>query len=201
MITTVGELEAIYGLPHERARRKEIAFLNEDYVSFVAASPFVIVSSVGPDGTDCSPRGDRSGFVRVVDNRTLVMPDRPGNNRIDTLRNIVLDPRVSLLFLVPGIGETLRVNGRARITNEPELLATFAVDGRAPRTAVIVTVESTYFHCSKAIVRSHLWDASHHLDRSALPSPGAMHRRLSGGTFDGDAYDRELPARTQAALY
>ncbi len=201
MLTSIGDLENIYGVPHERATHKEIPFLNEDYMSFVLASPFIILSSVGPDGTDCSPKGDVPGFVRIIDDRTLAIPDRPGNNRIDNLRNIVFDDRVSLLFLVPGIGETLRVNGRAQISNDPELLISFAVDGRAPRTVIIVSVEAAYFHCSKAIVRSQLWDPSLHLNRSALSSPGAMHRRLSGGSFDGDAYDRELPARTKASLY
>lgn len=201
MLTTVEMLEAVYGQPHERALRKEITFLNPDYRAFVEASPFVVLSSVGPEGTDCSPKGDVPGFVRILDPRTLAIPDRPGNNRIDTLRNIIGDPRVSLLFLVPGIGETLRVNGRATISNDPEHLAAFTVEGKQPRSVLIVAIEAVYFHCSKAIVRSKIWDPDQHVVRTALPSPGAIHQRLSAGGFDGEAYDREQPERIKASLY
>lgn len=200
-ITSVAQLEDIYGEPHERALRKEIDFLNEDYQAFVRASPFVILASAGPDGMDCSPKGDAAGFVKIIDSRTLAVPDRPGNNRIDNLRNIVIDPRVSLLFLIPGIGETLRVNGRAEISLNPELLAEFEVAGKLPRTVIIVRVDAAYFHCSKALVRSNLWDPETQIARSCLPSPGAMHKRLNGGAFDAVTYDRELPERTQASLY
>ncbi|VWD14398.1 pyridoxamine 5'-phosphate oxidase family protein [Burkholderia lata] len=200
-ITTIAQLEAIYGTPHERALRKEIDHLNDDYQTFVRASPFVTLSSVGPHGTDVSPRGDRAGFVSIVDPKTLALPDRPGNNRIDTLRNIVADPRVSLLFLIPGVGEMLRVNGRATISAEPGLLARFAVEGKTPRTVVLIHIDAAYFHCSKAVVRSRLWDPDARIERDRLPSAGAMHRRLSGGTFDGESYDRDLPARTVAGLY
>ncbi|MBY4724220.1 pyridoxamine 5'-phosphate oxidase family protein [Burkholderia contaminans] len=200
-ITTLPQLEAIYGTPNERALWKEIDHLNDDYQAFVRASPFVALSSVGPHGTDVSPRGDAAGLVSIVDPKTLALPDRPGNNRIDTLRNIVADPRVSLLFLIPGVGEMLRVNGRATISAEPGLLARFAVDGKAPRTVVLIHIDAAYFHCSKAIVRSRLWDSGTRIERDQLPSAGAMHRRLSGGTFDGESYDRDLPARTVAGLY
>ncbi|RQS62618.1 pyridoxamine 5'-phosphate oxidase family protein [Burkholderia sp. Bp8963] len=200
-VATVEQLELIYGKPHECALWKEIDFLNDDYQAFVRASPFVVLSSVGPHGTDCSPRGDPAGFVAIFDACTLVLPDRQGNNRIDTLRNIVADPRVSLLFLIPGIGETQRVNGRARITTEPGVLARFDMHGKQPRTAIVVTVDAVYFHCSKAIVRSGLWNPDAQIERSRLPSAGVMHRRLSGGGFDGETYDRELPARTLAGLY
>jgi PPOX class probable FMN-dependent enzyme len=156
---------------------------------------------VGEGGTDCSPKGDAAGFIQVLDERTLALPDRPGNNRIDSLRNIVLDPRVSLLFLVPGVGESLRVNGRAQISIDPDLLKRFEVRGKLPRTVIIVHVEAAYFHCSKALVRSSLWDPAKHVDRASLPSAGDMHRRLSGGTFDGSQYDKEMPERTAAGLY
>lgn len=201
MLTTIDELEAVYGRPHERALRKEIGFLNADYRAFVAASPFIVLSSVGPEGTDCSPKGDAPGFVRVLDPRTLAIPDRPGNNRIDTLRNIISDPRVSILFLVPGIGENLRVNGRACVSVAPDLLASFAVEGKSPRSVIQVAITSVYFHCSRAALRAGLWDPARHLDRAALPSPGAMHQRLSDGRFDGDAYDRALPEQIAATLY
>src|SRR5580692_1927798 len=127
VISNVEQLEAIYGKPGERALWKEIDYLNDDYCAFVKASPFVILASIGSEGSDCSPRGDPAGFVSILDNRTLAIPDRPGNNRIDNLRNIVSDPRVSLLFLIPGVGEALRVNGRAYISTDPELLASFEV--------------------------------------------------------------------------
>ncbi|SDT40056.1 pyridoxamine 5'-phosphate oxidase family protein [Pseudomonas prosekii] len=201
MVDSIAALEAIYGQPHDRAVRKQIAFLNEDYQAMVRASPLIIISSVGPEGMDGSPRGDAPGFVRIIDERTLVIPDRPGNNRIDTLRNVVLDPRVSLLFIIPGIGETLRVNGTAKISAEPTLLESFAVNGKPARTVLLVTVDAAYFHCSKAIVRSELWNPERFLDRSALPTAGAFHKRLNDGQFDADTYDREAPARVRDSLY
>ncbi|HEX7934909.1 MAG TPA: pyridoxamine 5'-phosphate oxidase family protein [Paraburkholderia sp.] len=200
-VKSIEQLEQIYGEPHERALWKEINCLNSDYQAFVRASPFAVLSSVGEDGTDCSPKGDAAGFVQVLDEHTLALPDRPGNNRIDSLRNIVLDPRVSLLFLVPGVGETLRVNGRAEISIDPDVLRQFEVRGKLPRTVIIVHVETAYFHCSKALVRSSLWDPKMHVDRASLPSAGDMHRRLSGGTFDGARYDKDMPERTRAGLY
>ena len=201
MIDSIEALEAIYGLPHERAVRKQITFLNEDYQAMVRFSPLVIVSSVGADGLDNSPRGDAPGFVRIVDERTLALPDRPGNNRIDTLRNVLHDPRVSLLFIIPGIGETLRVNGRAQISIEPELLESFAVNGKPARSVILVQVEAAYFHCSKAFVRSDAWNPETHLPRSALPTAGAFHKRLNDGQFDADTYDREAPKRVRDSLY
>jgi uncharacterized protein len=200
-ITSVEQLEKIYGKPGERAVWKEISFLNEDYQAFVKASPFIVLASVGEEGTDCSPKGDFPGFVKILDERTLAVPDRPGNNRIDNLRNIVADNRVSLLFLIPGVGETLRVNGRAEITADPECLASFAVGGKLPRTVIIVRIDAVYFHCSKALLRSELWNPEKHVERSSLPTPGAIHKRLSGGSFDAASYDKELPERMKAGLY
>lgn len=201
MITTLDQLETLYGLPQERALRKEIAFLNEDYQAMVKASPLVIVSSSGADGLDGSPRGDVPGFVRIIDKRTLAIPDRPGNNRLDTLRNLLVDPRIALLFIIPGIGETLRVNGRAQISIEPELLQSFAVNGKPARSVIVVQVEAAYFHCSKAFVRSDCWNPDKHVERSTLPSAGAFHKRLNDGQFDAEAYDREMPERVKATLY
>lgn len=200
-ITSVQQLEAIYGKPQARSVWKEINFLNEDYQAFVKASPFVILASVGDGATDCSPRGDVAGFVHVLDERTLTVPDRPGNNRIDSLRNIVVDPRVSLLFLIPGIGEMLRVNGRAEITTDPALLGRFEVNGKLPRTVIVVSVEAAYFHCSRALVRSALWDPAKHRERGSLPAAGAMLKRLSDGSFDALAYERDLPERIKTTLY
>lgn len=201
MLTNIEQLEEIYGKPHERSLWKEIDFLNEDYQAFVKASPFVVFASSGPGGMDCSPKGDAPGFVKILDERTLAIPDRPGNNRIDTLRNIIADPRIGLLFIIPGIGGTLRVNGRAEISAEPALLEQFAVDGKLPRTVIIVKIEATYFHCSKALVRSKLWDPARQIERASFPSPGTILKRLSNGGFDADTYDRDLPERVKATLY
>jgi hypothetical protein len=200
VLTTEAELRAIYGEPHARSVTKEIDRLNEQYQAFVKASPFVVLASSGADGIDCSPKGDEPGFVRIVDERTLALPDRPGNNRIDNLLNIIADPRVSLLFIVPGIGETLRVNGQAEISNDPKLLQSFEVKGKPPRTVLIVSVESVYFHCSRALVRSKLWDSSRFVARNAVPSAGAMIAAVSEG-FDNEAYDREAPERIKQSLY
>ncbi|VVD94275.1 pyridoxamine 5'-phosphate oxidase [Pandoraea morbifera] len=200
-VSSVEQLETLYGAPGERAIWKELTYLNEDYQAFVKASPFVVLASVGAHGTDCSPKGDGAGFVRILDERTLAMPDRPGNNRIDNLRNIVGDPRVSLLFLIPGVGETLRVNGRARISVDPDLLVQFEVNGKLPKTVIVVSIDAVYFHCAKSVVRSRLWDPASQIPRETLPSTGAMHKRLSGWHFDGETYDRDLQKNTLAGLY
>lgn len=200
-IATLEALEALYGQPAERSVRKEIDHLNADYQVFVRASPFVVLASAGSDGLDCSPKGDPAGFVQILDARTLAVPDRPGNNRIDNLRNLLHDPRVSLLFLVPGIGESLRVNGHAEISVDPALLARFEIRGKLPRSVIVVHVDAAYFHCSKAIVRSALWDPARHVPREQLPSAGTMHAHLADGDFDAAAYDLELPKRTQDMLY
>jgi uncharacterized protein len=201
-VTTIAALEALYTpAPLPPAVVKEIDHVSPHYRALIAASPFVVVSTSGPEGLDCSPRGDEPGFVRVHDDKTLMIPDRRGNNRIDSLRNLVHDPRISLLFLIPGVGETLRVNGRAAISTEPALLESFAVNGKTPKTVLVVTVERIYFQCAKAIKRSKLWDPSRHIDRASLPSAGAILAEISGGTVGGEAYDREQPARHQAQLY
>jgi PPOX class probable FMN-dependent enzyme len=201
MLTNVEELESIYGKPNERSVRKEISYISEDYAAFILASPFVMLASAGEDGLDCSPKGDAMGFVRILDAHTLAIPDRPGNNRIDTLRNLVHDPRIALLFLVPGAGEMMRVNGRASIADDSDPLASFNVNGKPPRTVILVHVESVYFHCSKAVVRSDLWNAEKHVDRASLPSAGAMLKNVSDSSFDADAYDRALPGRLKTDLY
>ena len=153
------QLEAIYGEAYGPAVVKEIDHVNADYRAFIEAAPFCAIATSGPGGLDCTPRGDPPGFVRVLDEKTLLIPDRRGNNRIDSLRNLVADPRIALLFLIPGCGETIRVNGRAVISTDPALCESFVFAGKTPRTVIIVTVERVYFQCSKAIVRSKLWDA------------------------------------------
>ncbi|WAP70460.1 pyridoxamine 5'-phosphate oxidase family protein [Jiella pelagia] len=174
IIRSVEQLEAHYGKVIPAAWTKEIDHLNAHYRALVAASPFVLVASVGPEGLDCSPRGDQAGFVAIEDDRTLLLPDRPGNNRVDTLSNIVRDPRVALLFLIPGVGETLRVNGTAEVDTAPALLERFAINGKLPRSVVRIHVHSVYFQCQMALARSGLWDPSQHVDRATLPSVGEM---------------------------
>jgi PPOX class probable FMN-dependent enzyme len=201
ILRTIEELETIYGRPKGGAVFKEIGFLSEPYRAFVEAAPFVVLASAGPTGLDCSPKGDAPGFVRVLDERTLAIPDRLGNNRIDNLRNIIIDPRVAVLFIIQGVGETLRANGRATISNDEDFLQSFAIEGKPPRTVILVTIEAAYVHCSKALIRSKLWDPSRHLERSKLPSLGEMLAPLSGNTIDAPTYDRELPERLKATLY
>jgi PPOX class probable FMN-dependent enzyme len=201
LITTVEQLEALYGERAPASIIKEIDHINGSYRKLIEAAPFVAVATGGPEGLDCSPKGDTRGFVRILDDKTLAIPDRPGNNRIDGFRNIVRDSRIALLFLIPGVGETLRVNGRAAISIDPELMQSFAVNGKLPRSVLIVHIDSIYFHCSKAIVRSKLWDENTKVDRKSLPSTGSIIAELSQGRLGGEAYDRELPERIKTQLY
>jgi PPOX class probable FMN-dependent enzyme len=200
-ITTTAELEALYGRPVEAATVKEVARITPHYRAYIEASPFATLATSGPEGLDCSPRGDRPGFVRVADEKTLMLPDRRGNNRIDSLRNIVRDPRVALLFLVPGVGNTLRVNGRARINVEPELLASFAVEEKAPRSVIVIEIDAVYFQCARALVRSDLWNPAHHVDAKALPSAGQILAALSQDRVGGESYDREWPGRAAKTMW
>jgi len=200
-ITTEEQLDALYGAPVRASIAKEIDYISDHYKAFIDKAPFVVVATVGPEGLDCSPRGDPPGFVRVRDAKTLLIPDRRGNNRIDSLRNLVRDPRISLLFMIPGIGNTLRINGRAEISTEPELCASFAMQGKAPRCVLVVTAERVYFQCPKALVRSRLWSADAQLDRSQLPSTGEILQALSQGGIDGAAYDAAYPKRLEETIY
>jgi len=201
LISDMAQLEALYGQKLPAAVIKEIDHINDSYRKLIEAAPFVAVATAGPEGLDCSPKGDAPGFVRVLDDKTLAIPDRPGNNRIDGFRNIMRDPRIALLFLIPGVGETLRVNGHAAISIDPELMQSFAVNGKLPRCVLVVHIESIFFHCSKAIVRSKLWDEAAKIDRNSLPSTGTIIAELSQGKLGGEAYDREAPARIKAQLY
>jgi uncharacterized protein len=200
-VTTTDELAALYGEPFGPSVVKEIDHVNVHYRAFIEAAPFFALATNGPDGLDCSPRGDAPGFARVLDDRTLLVPDRRGNNRIDSLRNIVADPRVALLFLIPGVGETLRVIGRARISADPALSASFVVNGKPPRTVLVVAVERVFYQCSKAVVRSKLWDPAAQIDRASLPSSGTILAAISGGKIGGPEHDRGQPERIKATLY
>ncbi|MFL5101016.1 MAG: pyridoxamine 5'-phosphate oxidase family protein [Xanthobacteraceae bacterium] len=201
LVTTMDGLEALYGEPYGPAIVKEIDHVNQSYRALIAAAPFFALATSGPDGLDCSPRGDAAGFVRVHDEKTLLVPDRRGNNRIDSLRNIVRDPRVALLFLIPGVGETLRIIGRAAISTDPELMASFAVDGKEPRTVLIVSVERVFYQCTKAIVRSRLWDPATQVERKSLPSAGTILAEITDGKLGGPEHDRGQPERIKATLY
>ena len=201
IIRDLPALLALYGGVGEASVLKEVPFIHPVYAEFIKASPFFVLATVGADGLDASPRGDPAGFVDVADSKTLLIADRRGNNRVDSLRNILADPRVALLFLVPGIGETLRVNGCATISADPALLGRFEMGGKLPRTVLVIHVDTVFFQCSRAIVRSELWNAERQVPRSALPSTGAMLAAVSENRIESDAYDRELPARLKATLY
>jgi hypothetical protein len=200
-ITTEEQLDQLYGKPVEAAIAKEIDYISEHYKAFIDKAPFVVLATVGPEGLDCTPRGDPPGFVRVPDNKTVLIPDRRGNNRIDSLRNLVRDPRISLLFMIPGIGNTLRINGRAEISVDPELCASFAMREKPPKSVLVVTAERVYFQCPKALVRSRLWSLDAQIDRSELPSTGEILEALSRGSIDGAAYDAAYPRRLEETIY
>jgi uncharacterized protein len=199
-ITTIAELEALYAPVNPVAILKELDHVNAHYARFIEASPFVILSTSGPEGLDCSPRGDPAGFVRVRDPKTLLIPDRRGNNRVDSLRNIVRDPRIALLFMIPGVGNTMRVNGRAAISTDTDLRESFAMRGNPPTAVIVVTVESAYPQCQKALARSKLWDEVTKVPRDSLPSIGEMMRAIDPG-FDAATYEAEYPARMERTMY
>jgi uncharacterized protein len=163
---------------------------------FIERSPFVCIATARPDGgLDVSPRGDPPGFVRILDERTLLLPERPGNRIADSLTNLLRDPRIALLFLIPGIGDTFRVNGEAELVDDPELLAPSAVEGKPPKLGLLVSIQEAYTQCSKAFIRSDLWNPDKHVERSELPSSGQVLRSLQGDGFDAETYDRERADR------
>lgn len=200
-VRTVEQLEALYGHPGEASLVKELDHIIPEYAAFIKASPFVALATSGPEGLDCSPRGDLAGFVRIKDPRTVLMPDRRGNNRADSLKNIIRDPRVALPFVVPGSGTTMRVNGRATISIDPELCASFTVEGKPARSVTVVSVDAVYFQCARAIRRSDLWNPERHVDPKALPTPGQILETTSGKSIDGATYDREWPERAKASMW
>ncbi|MET4697920.1 PPOX class probable FMN-dependent enzyme [Constrictibacter sp. MBR-5] len=182
------DLRALYGAPSDKAVRKQLARIDTHARNFIALSPFLVLGTSGPDGADCSPRGDAPGFVAVIDEHTLLIPDRLGNNRIDSLTNVSVNPNVGLIFFVPGINETLRVNGKATVTVDQALLAPLAVQERAPRSGLLVKVEQMYFHCAKALIRSKLWDSDTRVERKSFPTLG---RILADQIADCDAAESE----------
>jgi len=194
-------LNTLYGEISEGAILKEIDYIHPHYRAMIEASPFLVLATSGPEGLDTSPRGDPPGFVHVVDEKTLLIPDRRGNNRADSLRNIIRDPRVALLFLIPGVGETLRINGTAVISKDPALIERFPFRGTLPRTVIVVTAERVYFQCPKALVRSDLWNPDKRVDRKSIPSAGMIMAGITAGKLGGDEYDRAYPERLKATIY
>ncbi len=195
------QLTALYGQPSEAALRKESTTLTAPYRALLEASPFLVLATSGPGGLDASPRGDPAPAVVVQDDRTLLLADRRGNHRLDSLRNIVADPRVALLCLIPGTSETLRINGHARLSTDPALLARLAVNGKPPATVVVISIALVFFQCARALLRSQLWVPASWPDRNTLPTAGQMLTAATGGSFDGAAYDAALPARQRDSLY
>src|SRR5438876_4939324 len=201
IIATVKQLEAIYGQPNEASTVKVSTKITPQYRALIDKSLFAALATCGPEGLDCSPRGDLPGFVRIHDEKTLMMPDRRGNNRVDSLRNIVRDSRAALPFLIPGSGSTLRVNGRAHLSADPDLLASFKMEGKAPRTVIIMAVDEIYFQCARAIVRSDLWNPDKRLDPKTLPTPGQILAGMSDNKVGGEKYDQEWPERARQTMW
>ena len=201
VVATIEQLEAIYGFPGDASTVKVADRVTPPYRVLIEKSPFAALATCGPEGLDCSPRGDMPGFVRIHNEKTLMMPDRRGNNRCDSLRNIVRDPRVALLFLIPGSGSTLRINGRAQVSADPELLTSFMFEGKAPRTVSVLTVGELYLQCARAIVRSDLWNPDKRIDPKTLPSPGQILAEMSDNTVGGEKYDREWPERARQTMW
>lgn len=200
-ITTVEELAALYGTPVPTSLAKEVDRITPHYRALIEASPFVALATAGPEGLDCSPRGDMAGFVRIHDETTVMLPDRRGNNRVDSLRNIVRDPRVGLLFLLPGSGSTLRINGKAHLSIDPDLLESFAVDGKAPRSVIVIEVETIYFQCARAIIRSELWNPDKFLDPADLPTAGQILADLSNNELGGAEYDNSWKTKAKESMW
>jgi len=201
VVTDAAMLRSLYGEPSEGAVAKEIDHVHPHYRAMIEAAPFMVMATSGPDGLDVSPRGDPAGFVVVENDKTLLIPDRRGNNRADSLNNLVTDPRIALLFLIPGVGETLRVNGRAEICVDPDLLARFPAQGKLPRSVIVVHVERVYFQCPKALVRSELWNPAKHVERRSLPSTGTILADITRGRVGGADYDAAYPERLKATIY
>jgi uncharacterized protein len=198
-IGTLEQLRALLGSVAPASLAKQVPFVHAGYRAMIEASPFCVLATSGPEGLDVSPRGDPPGFVVVEDDKTLLMPERRGNNRADSLSNLLVDPRVALLFMIPGVGETLRVNGTARISVAPGLLERFAMQGKLPRCVLVIRVDAVFFQCARAIQRSRLWQPS--APSAQVPSPGQILEALTDAGIDGEKYDRELPQRQRDTLY
>ena len=201
IIRDTDELAALYGPALERSVRKQLDHLDDYCRAFIAASPLLIIGTQNGDLADTSPRGDVPGFVKVADDHTLLIPDRRGNNRLDSIRNLVRNPAVGLLFLVPGVHETFRVNGDAVLSRDPSLTGQFVTQGNAPRTVIVVTVKEAYIHCSRALVRADLWNPAKFAVPGAVPSMGTMLAKHTCGFVDAQAFDEEAKVRVPQTLY
>jgi PPOX class probable FMN-dependent enzyme len=200
IITSVEALNELYGAAGEAATAKVTNALTPLYRLMIEASPFMALATVGPEGLDCSPRGDLGGIVRVEDDKTLLLPDWRGNNRVDSLANIVRDPRIALMFLIPGSNTTMRLNGRAVVSIEESLLASFEMDGKHPRSVVVITIDEVYFQCARAVMRAELWNTERFIDPANLPTPGML-LKAAKGDFDQETYDREWPVRAAKSMW
>ncbi|MCE2483604.1 MAG: pyridoxamine 5'-phosphate oxidase family protein [Alphaproteobacteria bacterium] len=195
-VASEAQLRERYDTPKDMILKLKLARLDEHARRFISLSPFLVLATRG----DASPKGDAPGFVRVVDDATLLIPDRAGNNKLDTLRNILDDPAVGMIFLIPGFNETLRVNGRARVTMDPDPLAPLAVDGKAPKSGIVVDVEEVYLHCGKALLRARLWDPEARTDRAAMPTMGRMVADQIAG-LDADEIETGYQEALKTSLY
>lgn len=203
-ISTINELRELYGEPMERALWKEIDYINDHYQQFIEACPFIILATHGEKGVDCSPRGDPAGFVRVVNEKCIQIPDRKGNNRLDTLINIVSNGDIGVFFLIPGVGETLRLAGKATIVKDEALCSSFAMGDKIPKSVISIAVEKVYFQCQKAIARSKLWEQDSIVDRSTLPTAGQMAKVFAAKhnvEFDADKYDADYSEYMKKTIY
>ncbi len=203
-IQSLEELEKIYGTPVPGSLWKEIDHINGHYRLFIESSPFIILATQGDKGIDCSPRGDPAGFVRVVNEKLIQIPDRRGNNRLDSLRNIVANPDVGIIFLIPNVGETIRLGGKAEIVVDDQLCNSFSINSKPASSVISITVEKVYFQCQKAIARSKLWDPSTHINRSDLPSTGEMIEKFASMNnieFDGETYDENYSEHMKKTIY
>lgn len=200
-LTSVKDLDALYGPVNPNSLAKETTLLTEAYRKWIEKASFLALASVGKVGLDCSPRGDATGqLLHILNPSTLLIPDRRGNNRLDTLRNIIGDPRVSLLFLIPGINETLRINGQAGVTTDPDLIDRFVVDGKKPLSVIVVSIEAVYFQCARALLRSELWKVKSQASRLEVPTAGQM-TKSAKVDFDAETYDAQLAGRQKITLY
>ena len=202
IVSSPNDLRKLYGEPNQRSVLKVSDFLDENSRAFIKAAPFAVLATSDAAGNlDCSPRGDRSESAYVLDDKTLLLPDRPGNNRTDSLKNIIENPNVALLFFVPSVYETFRVNGTAKISTDPDLLKHFAVMGKTPKTVLIIRVREAFVHCSRALVRAELWKPEKHFSAQNVPTMGKILAANMDEGFDAEAYDRELPERVRKTLY
>jgi hypothetical protein len=202
IVEDIREIREIYGQPNERAVKKQLARLEKHSRAFIALSPFIVMATCDAEGRcDASPKGDAPGFVAVLDDHTLLIPDRLGNNRVDTISNLLKSPGIGLIFMVPGIRETLRVNGRAQITTDPALLETCVAQGKLPRSGILVTAEEVYFHCGKALIRSDLWNPAKHLAQKDFPSLGIVIAEQIGQTVVPEEAERMTEESYVARLY